>query len=96
MKQYIRSKPTRRGYKVWCLACDGYLLGFTVDKGKQQRPSDNVSLHDTVLHLVRPYSNRGHNLYLDNLFTSPALLNHLHRSSSCLRHIATKPQGCTG
>ena len=79
MKQYIRSKPTRWGYKVWCLACDGYLLSFTVYKGKQRRPSDNVSLHDTVLQLVRPYANRGHILYLDNLFTSPALLNHLHR-----------------
>ena len=78
-KQYIRSKRTRWGYKVWCLACDEYLLSFTVHKGDQRWPSDNVSLHDTMLHLVRPYANRGHILYLNNRFTSPALLTHLHR-----------------
>jgi hypothetical protein len=77
MKQYLRSKPTRWGYKVWCLACDGYLLSFDVYKGKQARPSDNVSLHDTVLNLVRSYANRGHILYLDNLFPSPALFDAL-------------------
>jgi hypothetical protein len=77
MKQYLRSKPTRWGYKVWCLACDGYLLSFDVYKGKQQQQSDNVSLHDTVLNLVRAYSNRGHILYLDNLFPSPALFDAL-------------------
>ena len=79
MKQYLRSKPTRWGYKVWCLACDGYLLNFDVYKGKQQRQADNVSLHDTVLNLVRPYANRGHILFLDNLFPSPALFDHLQR-----------------
>jgi hypothetical protein len=77
MKQYLRSKPTRWGYKVWCLACDGYLLSFDVFKGKQQRQSDNASLHDTVLNLVRSYANRGHILYLDNLFPSPTLFDDL-------------------
>jgi Transposase IS4 len=79
MKQYLKSKPTRWGYKVWCLACDGYLLNFSVYKGKQLRNSDNVSLHDTVVNLVQPYANRGHILYLDNLFPSPALFDHLQR-----------------
>ena len=77
--QYLRSKPTRWGYKVWCLACDGYLLSFDVYKGKQQQQSDNVSLHDTVLNLVRSYANRGHILYLDNLFPSPSLFDDLQR-----------------
>ena len=77
MKQYIRSKPTRWGYKIWCIASDGYLLNFDVYKGKQRRGSDNISIHQTVVKLVQPYSHRGHILYLDNLFTSPALFDHL-------------------
>jgi hypothetical protein len=79
MKQYLRSKPTRWGYKVWCLACDGYLLSFDVYKRKLQRQSDNASLHDTVLNVVSAYANRGHILYLDNLFPSPSLFDALQR-----------------
>jgi Transposase IS4 len=34
--QYIKSKPTRWGYKVWCLCSNGYLLAFNVYRGKGQ------------------------------------------------------------
>jgi hypothetical protein len=77
--QYMRLKPTRWGYKIWCLACDGYLLKFAVYMGKQPRRSDNLSLHETVVKAVESYSHRGHILYLDNLFPSPALFDHLER-----------------
>ena len=77
--QYMRLKPTRWGYKVWCLACDGYLLKFEVYMGKQPRQSDNLSLHQTVVKAVESYAHRGHILYLDNLFPSPALFDHLQR-----------------
>jgi len=79
MKQYIRSKPTRWGYKVWCVASDNYLLNFDVYRGRQKRKCDNTSIHDTVVQLVQPYSRRGHVLFVDNLFTSPALFDHLER-----------------
>jgi Transposase IS4 len=79
MKQYMRSKPTRWGFKVWCLSSNYYLLGFDVYKGKQQQPSDNRSHHDTVVDLVRPYAQRNHILYVDNLFSSPTLFDHLER-----------------
>jgi hypothetical protein len=75
----MRLKPTRWGYKIWCLACDGYLLKFAVYMGKQPRRSDNLSLHETVVKAVESYSHRGHILYLDNLFPSPALFDHLER-----------------
>jgi hypothetical protein len=26
IKQYIKNKPTKWGYKVWCIANEGYLL----------------------------------------------------------------------
>ena len=77
--QYLRLKPTRWGYKVWCLACDGYLLKFEVYMGKQPRQSDNLSLHQTVMKAVESYAQRGHILFLDNLFSSPALFDHLER-----------------
>jgi hypothetical protein len=50
-----------------------------VYKGKQKRQSDNVSLHQTVVQLVQPYSHRGHLLFLDNLFVSVDLFDHLER-----------------
>ena len=81
-KQYIKSKPTRWGYKVWCIAGDGYLLGFNVYTGKStiSSPSTEASIiHQSVISLIQPYYNRGHILYCDNLFTSPVLFNELQR-----------------
>ena len=39
-KQYMKSKPTPWGIKVWCSAdpTSGYLLDFNVYKGKAQQP----------------------------------------------------------
>lgn len=77
MKQYIKSKPTRWGYKVWCIASNGYLLNFEIYRGRQQQASDNRSLQQTVIDMVHPYRNKHHILFLDNLFPSPALFDHL-------------------
>jgi hypothetical protein len=73
MKQYIRNKPTKWGYKVWCLASSNYLLAFEVYEGKGS--STNTSNpHSAVLTLTHNYQYHNHILYIDRGFTSPTLL----------------------
>ena len=79
MKQYLPDKPTSWGYKVWCVASDKYMLNFSVFRGRQKRKKDNVTLHEQVVQLVQPYRQRGHILYLDNLFVTVGLFDHLER-----------------
>jgi hypothetical protein len=78
-KQYIKSKPTRWGYKVWCLANDGYLLAFQVYEGREEVRSPEGQAHRVVIALTRPYHGVPHIVYLDNYFTSPAVLDALQR-----------------
>jgi hypothetical protein len=78
-KQYIKSKPTRWGYKVWCLANDGYLLAFQVYEGKEEVRSPEGQAHRVVIELTRLYHGAPHVVYLDNYFTSPAVLDALQR-----------------
>jgi hypothetical protein len=78
-KQYIKSKPTRWGYKVWCLANDGYLLAFQVYEGKEEVRSPEGQAHRVVIELTRPFHGVPHVVYLDNYFTSPAVLDALQR-----------------
>jgi len=77
IKQYIPSKPHKWGYKIWCLASDGYLLHFEVYAGKEDAPSDAGATVDTVLRMTAAYQQQQHILYTDNWFTSPALLRAL-------------------
>jgi hypothetical protein len=78
-KQYIKSKPTRWGYKVWCLANEGYLLAFQVYEGKEEVRSPEGQAHRVVVELTRPFHGVPHIVYLDNYFTSPAVLDALQR-----------------
>jgi hypothetical protein len=78
MKQYIKNKPTKWGYKIWCLASSNYLLAFHVYEGKRSSKRIN-SPHDAVIFLTHNYQHRNHILYLDRGFTSPVLLDELLR-----------------
>jgi hypothetical protein len=73
IKQYIKNKPTKWGYKVWCLASSNYLVAFQVYEGRRSTGGSS-SAHDAVLSLTHNYQHRNHILYLDRGFTSPALL----------------------
>jgi hypothetical protein len=76
LKQYIPQKPTKWGFKVWCLVSNSYLLSFQVYEGKLQSHSSQ-STADVVLSLTSPYQHRSHIVYLDRHFTSPSLLDEL-------------------
>jgi hypothetical protein len=77
IKQYIPSKPHRWGYKVWCLASNGYLVRFEVYEGKELHPSGRGVTYDTVMRMVQPYEGKQHVLYIDSWFTSAKLLDAL-------------------
>lgn len=75
-KQYIRNKPTKWGFKLWCLcnASNGYTVQFSVYRGKTGEVSSKKGLsYDVVLHLMKDYLNQGRTLYVDNFYTSPTL-----------------------
>ncbi|KAK8788203.1 hypothetical protein V5799_022020 [Amblyomma americanum] len=88
-KQFIRGKPIRFGYKVWCLnAKNGYLVNFEVYQGKQGNPGRSAKYEKDfgkaaapLLQMVDELPAEAHHLpfffYFDNLFTSIPLLRHL-------------------
>ena len=73
LKQYIPNKPTKWGYKIWCLCSQNYTLAFKVCEGARSA-NDSVSAAKAALEMVRPYHNHNRILYMDRLFTSPELL----------------------
>jgi hypothetical protein len=76
IKQYIPSKPHKWGYKIYCLSSDDYLLHFEVYAGAERRSEEGATF-DTVMRMTRGYEDKGHVLYVDNWFTSPAVLDAL-------------------
>ena len=76
-KTTIKIKPTKTGYKMYTLASDGYLLAFAIYRGKGGYDTPHAAIHNTVVNLVRPWSDCNRILYFDNLYTSPKLCDHL-------------------
>ncbi|KAL4089999.1 hypothetical protein QTP88_024915 [Uroleucon formosanum] len=86
-KQFIRGKAIRFGYKIWCLnSKNGYLVNFDLYQGKNLKSnSDYEKLFSKaaspflVLLDEIPDDKRelNYNIYMDNLFSSPALFSFL-------------------
>ena len=75
-KQYIRNKPTKWGFKLWCLcnSSKGFTVKFSVYRGKSGEISSKEGLsYDVVLYLMKDYLEQGRVLYFDNFYTSPTL-----------------------
>ena len=68
VRQYIKSKPTKYGIKLWalCCACCGYSLTQKMYLGSS---AGAVSGRDVVLQLTEPYYDRGHVIFCDNFFS---------------------------
>jgi hypothetical protein len=73
----IKGKPTPMGYKLYTVASEGYLLGFRIFRGKGGYERPQSVLHHVVIDLVQPWANANRRLFFDNLYTSPALCDHL-------------------
>ena len=76
-KTVIKGKPTPIGYKLYTLACLGYLLFFDIYRGKGGYTVKQGVLHHTVTTMVSRWSDTNRILFTDNLYTSPALCRHL-------------------
>lgn len=86
-KQFIRGKPIRFGFKMWCLnTSSGYLVNFELYQGKG--PKSNTSYEkifgkaaSPLLVLFSEISEEKqkfkYKFYMDNLFSGPALFSFL-------------------
>ena len=82
-KQYIPTKRNRFGIKLYVL-CDAltrYILNFFVYAGGKEieyTHNDNLGKSGSIVtSLLDAYLDKGHILYVDNFYSSPALFAHL-------------------
>ncbi|XP_016521942.1 piggyBac transposable element-derived protein 4-like [Poecilia formosa] len=80
LKQYIKSKPTRWGIKLFVLSDNtGYTVDFQIYSGRTLQPSGKGMSFDVVMSLIKKsYLGSGYHIYCDNFYTSPTLFSHLY------------------
>ena len=79
-KQYLPSKPTKWGFKVWelCDSKNGFCQDFDIYTGKRnESPSTNGVGFDIVDNLSKNYQNKGHHMYFDRFFAGIPIVEHL-------------------
>ena len=83
-KQYLPLKPTKRGIKVWMRADpnNGYLNDFQIYTGRVSNNTEKDLSSRVLMDLVRPIANKGHHIYCDSFFSSPALFKQLVESGT--------------
>ncbi|XP_067939620.1 piggyBac transposable element-derived protein 3-like [Watersipora subatra] len=80
LKQYIKSKPKKWGYKIWVRSgVSGYVYDFQLYQGASgNRPEKVLGLSpDVVMWLPDRLAGKNHKVYFDNLFTALELLTEL-------------------
>ncbi|XP_067939744.1 piggyBac transposable element-derived protein 3-like [Watersipora subatra] len=80
LKQYIRSKPKKWGYKVWVRSgVSGYVYDFEIYQGANgNRPEKELGLcADVLMCLCLGLEGKYHKVFFDNLFTTMELLKTL-------------------
>lgn len=83
-KQYIPSKRHRFGIKLFVLCCSktGYILNFEVYTGHRDETVQLPVSMKTVMNLLQPYLNVGHQVFVDNYYTSPQLFAALYEKQT--------------
>jgi hypothetical protein len=78
-RQYIPSKRARFGVELFSIFdCEtGFCLGLIVYTGKDTQLffTEHGLPTNIVMSLMKPYLGHGHNLFIDNWYTSPELLS---------------------
>ena len=79
LKQYLKGKPKKWGFKIWVRASvHGYVHCFELYEGaKTDTRSELGPVGDTVVRLCHGTDKKNHKLFIDNLFTSIPLLENL-------------------
>lgn len=85
IKQYMPKKPTKWGYKAWCLADSetGYICNFDIYTGKSENHQTHQGLlgERIVLQLTTNIDNKGCLVAFDNFFTTVELMKSLLRKN---------------
>ena len=78
MKQYIKSKPIKWGFKWWyrCASTSGYLYEFDLYLGRKKKVEGNLG-ESVVFMLSEKLKGTYCTLYFDNFFNSPTLIDKL-------------------
>ncbi|XP_070388820.1 piggyBac transposable element-derived protein 4-like [Dermacentor albipictus] len=79
IRQYIKDKVTKWGYKLWVLAdpLTGYTVQFAVYTGKREQPGPHGLAFDVVCQLCAEHFDQGYKIFMDNFYTSTHLFSHL-------------------
>ena len=87
LMQYMPAKPTKWGLKAWGLADSktGYMYNWQLYLGKETVQRHLPVAHTVVKDLCTPLFDKGHVVYMDNFFSSPALFADLatHQTGAC-------------
>ena len=78
MKQYIKKKPIKWGFKFWyrCASATGYLYQLDLYLGKKENVETNFG-KGVVLKMSEVLENTYCTVYFDNFFNSPLLISKL-------------------
>jgi hypothetical protein len=87
MRQTMKSKPIKNGFKLWTCCDDrGYTYQFEIYHGTQignteaKRTRKNEATGQVVLDLCAPLANKGHIVAFYSFFTSLSVMNKLYES----------------
>lgn len=79
MRQYVKSKPIKWGFKMWC-RCDsltGYLFDFDIYTGKKANTTEFGLGESVIVQLTRDLCGLTCEVYFDNFFNSPLIQHNL-------------------
>jgi hypothetical protein len=79
MKQYLRAKIIKWGYRIWklCDASTAYVLRFDVYTGATSKKNEQSLGYSVVMGLMEGYLDKNHIVIMDNFFTSIPLFSDL-------------------
>ena len=81
MKQYLKNKPIKQGFKYWyrCDSETGYVYHLELCQGKKEKRELSLGLI-VVLDLCQVLKDTYCQVFFDNFFNSPSLIQKLHNN----------------